>query len=970
MSDGGVYEKRELFSARHIGPSRAETEAMLSDIGAGSIRELVEETVPADLLLEGPLKLPDPMTENAYLEHMRAVARKNSVFRSYIGMGYHDCVVPSVILRNVFENPSWYTQYTPYQAEISQGRLEALLNFQTVISELTGMELANASLLDEGTAAAEAMAMFQRLVPRGRGKNPPSSFFVSSRCFPQTIDVVGTRAASLGITLRVGKEEDVELDESFFGALVQYPDSSGEVRDLSEYVKNAHSAGVKVAVAADLMSLALLVPPGKFGADAVVGTSQRFGVPVGYGGPHAGYFATRKRFQRQVPGRIIGVSSDRDGNPACRMALQTREQHIRREKATSNICTAQSLPAIMSSMYAVYHGPGGLRRIAGRINALARMLAGGFASIGVRRLNGSFFDTLLVRVPGRGGGLLERIRKNALKKRINFGYPAGGGISISLNETTTAADVADILDVFSEAMGRRAAAGGLDLGAADVSSVPVSLVRKEDFLSHPVFNSHHSETLMLRYIKSLESRDFSLAHSMIPLGSCTMKLNGTTEMIPVGWDEFSRIHPFAPASQARGYARVIRELEKYLCEITGLHSCSLQPNSGAQGEYAGLLVIRGYFLEKGEPQRNVVLVPSSAHGTNPASAMMAGMRVVVVKCRDGGDIDTDDLERCCRKHEGKVASLMMTYPSTHGVFEPDARKTCDIVHAAGGQVYMDGANLNAQVGLCKPSRIGADVCHINLHKTFSIPHGGGGPGMGPICVASHLSGYLPGHFHHGRSAEKSCGPVSSAPWGSASILLISYGYIRLLGRDGVRQASEYAILNANYLKTKLDGHYDILYEDENSRVAHEFILDLREIGKNAGITVEDVAKRLMDYGFHAPTMSWPVAGTLMVEPTESESKEELDRFCEAMISIRGEIRNISEGRLDPEDNVMRNSPHTISDVAASDWAHPYSRSDAVFPLPRLRRNKFWPPVSRIDNAGGDRNLVCACPPPEAYSDGG
>ena len=941
---------------------------MLLSTGARSLEELVRETIPADLLSATEMAVPGAMTESSYLDHIRGVARENGIFRSYIGLGYYDCVTPAVILRNILENPSWYTQYTPYQAEISQGRLEALLNFQTVVSELTEMELANASLLDEATAAAEAMAMFHRLGGAKREKAAADGFFVSKRCFPQTIDVLKTRAKPLGIRIVEGEEEKISLDGSFFGALLQYPDAFGEVRDYSEFVKSAHDHGIMVAVAADLMSLVLLTPPGRFGADAVVGTSQRFGVPVGYGGPHAAYFATRDEFRRQVPGRIIGVSLDRDKNPAYRMALQTREQHIRRERATSNICTAQSLLAIMSSMYAVYHGPAGLRRISGRINTLAKMLDMGFKELGVVQLNGAFFDTLLVDLSPCGEGVCGTLRANALKRKINFRYLPDQKVCISLDETVTEKDVEEILSLFSESLGLGEKASVTPHSVSAIASVPDGLMRKGDFLAQSVFNRYHSETLMLRYIKILEGRDLSLANSMIPLGSCTMKLNGTTEMIPISWEEFSKIHPFAPRDQAAGYARVIRELEEYLCEITGLQACSLQPNSGAQGEYAGLMVIRRYFEEKGETERRVVLIPSSAHGTNPASARMAGMDVVVVKCRRNGDVDIDDLRSCCRKNEGRVACLMITYPSTHGVFEPGIREICDIIHSNGAQVYMDGANLNAQVGLCFPSLIGVDVCHINLHKTFSIPHGGGGPGMGPICVASHLAEHLPGHaVVEGVGGEKSCGAISAAPWGSSSILLISYGYIRLLGKGGMTEASRYAILNANYLKSRLEEHYDVLYEGENGRVAHEFILDLRELGKSAAITAEDVAKRLMDYGFHAPTMSWPVAGTLMVEPTESESMEELDRFCDAMIKIRGEIQEIIDGGADPSDNVLRNSPHTVLDLVSSDWEHPYSRLQAFFPLPYLQTNKFWPPVSRIDNAYGDRNLVCTCLPPEAYA---
>ena len=940
---------------------------MLSQAGVRDFAELVKETIPEDLIFKGSMDIPYAMTESSYLDHMKEVARENSVFRSYIGLGYYDCVVPSVISRNIFENPSWYTQYTPYQAEISQGRLEALLNFQTMVTELTGMELSNASLLDEGTAAAEAMTMFRRLSGANRKKARADRFFVSSGCFPHTVDILKTRAEPLGIEIIEGSEEEVSLDESFFGALLQYPDVFGEIKDYSDFIKQAHGLGVMVSVAADLMSLALLVPPGRFGADAVVGTSQRFGVPVGYGGPHAAFFATRGEFKRQIPGRIIGVSFDRDKNPAYRMALQTREQHIRREKATSNICTAQSLLAIMSSMYAVYHGPRGLRRIASRINTLAKMLNLGFKSLGVAQLNKAFFDTLLVDISSFGKKRFEKLKKEAAARKINFRYLSNQRLCVSLDETVTEKDVAEILSLFSDALEVEKKVSVSPDRVSTLRIVPEKLLREEDFLLQPVFNRYHSETLMLRYIKSLESRDLSLAHSMIPLGSCTMKLNGSTEMIPVGWRRFSKIHPFAPADQADGYARIIEELQRYLCEITGLHSCSLQPNSGAQGEYAGLLVIRSYFRERREEERNVVLIPSSAHGTNPASAQMAGMRVVVVKCGENGDVDIDDLIECCRRHEGKVACIMITYPSTHGVFEPGVKRICEIIHSNGAQVYMDGANLNAQVGLCSPAHLGVDVCHINLHKTFSIPHGGGGPGMGPICVASHLAEHLPGHaIVEGVGGDKPCGTISSAPWGSASILLISYGYIRLLGTQGLREASEYAILNANYLKTRLEEHYDILYEGENGRVAHEFILDLRELCKEAGITVEDVAKRLMDYGFHAPTMSWPVAGTLMVEPTESESKGEMDRFCDAMIKIRGEIEDIISGRAHSSDNLLRNAPHTVLDLVSSVWNHPYSRSEAFFPLAFLKTGKFWPSVSRIDNAYGDKNLVCTCPSLEDY----
>ncbi len=967
MNDG-VYGKEDFFTTRHVGPSSDETRKMLVSIGVSSLEELVKQAIPPDLLSESLTNFPDAITENHYLDHIKNISRKNSVFRSYIGLGYYGCVVPSVIARNIFENPCWYTQYTPYQAEISQGRLEALLNFQTLITELTEMEIANASLLDEATAAAEAMAMFHRIRSEKKKAVCPNRFFISDRCFPQTIDVLKTRAEPLGITIVEGTELEFVPDESFFGALLQYPDAFGEVRDLRGFVKNAHRAGVMVAVAADLMSLAILIPPGRFGVDAVVGTSQRLGVPMGYGGPHAGYFATKDEFRRQIPGRIIGISFDKDRDPAYRMALQTREQHIRRERATSNICTAQSLLAIMSSMYAVYHGPRGLRRIARRINTFAKMLDLGLQELGVVQRNGAFFDTLHIDLFQFGEDAVATIRALALERKINFRYLPDKRLCVSLDETVTINDIDDILSIFVDSLKVEPVPRVSAEMVLSVSSVPKDLVREQDFLPQRVFNRYHSETLMLRYIKSLESRDLSLAHSMIPLGSCTMKLNGTTEMIPVSWKEFSDIHPFAPRGQAAGYAQVISEIERYLCQITGLSACSLQPNSGAQGEYSGLMVIRSYFWAQGDTERNVVLIPSSAHGTNPASARMAGMDVVVVKCGKNGDVDIEDLAKCCGKYKEKISSLMITYPSTHGVFEPGIRRICDIIHAAGGQVYMDGANLNAQVGLCTPALFGVDVCHINLHKTFSIPHGGGGPGMGPICVASHLAPHLPGHcVVNDVGGEKSCGVISAAPWGSASILLISYGYMRLLGKDGLSVASRYAILNANYMKTRLEKHYDILYEGKKGRVAHEFILDLRDLGKSAGITVEDVAKRLMDYGFHAPTMSWPVAGTLMIEPTESESKEEMDRFCDAMIAIRKEIQDIIDGRSDPSNNLLRNSPHTARNLVSSKWDHPYSRQQAFFPLPSLRVSKFWPSVSRVDNAYGDRNLVCACPAVDEYS---
>ncbi len=963
----GLYEENERFTSRHIGISKSDLGEMLSTIGVGKIDSLIEETVPSEIFLNKELQLPEAMSENLYLDHISKISRENEIYKSYIGLGYNDCFTPSVILRNIFENPSWYTQYTPYQAEISQGRLEALLNFQTMVSDLTKMDIANASLLDEATAAAEAMTMFHRLRDREKTKNGANRFFVSKTCFPQTINLISTRAEPLEIEVVVDDYESVSLDESFFGALLQYPDSNGEINNYDSFINNAHELGILVVISADLLSLSILRPPGEFGADVVVGNSQRFGVPMGYGGPHAAFFATKEEYKRHVPGRIIGVSKDRNGNVAYRMSLQTREQHIRREKATSNICTAQSLLAIMAGMYAVYHGSSGLIKIARRVHELTKMLNMNFANLGIKQINQSFFDTLLLDLSESGPEFIEKIRKRAKAKRVNFRYLSNNQISISLDETTTEKDVRRITKVFYKC---------LDLESdfefnsiKDSEIIPEDNLRKSSFLDHPVFKSYHSETSMLRYIKSLETKDLSLTHSMIPLGSCTMKLNGTTEMIPLSWPEFSRLHPFCPVDQAKGYHKIINRLEKYLCEITGFDSCSLQPNSGAQGEYAGLLVIRKYFLDREETSRNVALVPSSAHGTNPASASMAGMKIVVVKCLENGDIDINDLKEKCEKHSSSLAALMVTYPSTHGVFETKITDICRIVHDHGGQVYMDGANLNAQVGLCKPSLIGADVCHINLHKTFSIPHGGGGPGMGPICVAGHLSPYLPGHpIVEEANREKSSILISSAPWGSASILLISYGYIRLLGADGVKEATKYAILNANYLKSRMEEYYTVLYEGLNNRVAHEFIIDFRSLKKGTHLTVEDIAKRLMDYGFHAPTMSWPVQGTLMIEPTESESKEELDRFCEAMIRIRREIDEVESNKACITDNVLKNSPHTVADIVNDDWRHPYSREKACFPLDYIKKNKFWPSVSRIDNVYGDKNLVCTCPSVEDYEE--
>jgi glycine dehydrogenase len=950
-----------LFQSRHIGPDEAARDEMLRAIGVPSIDTLIDQTIPPGIRLNAPLDLPEADSEYGYLRRLQAVAARNSVARSYIGMGYYDCVTPSVILRNVFENPGWYTPYTPYQAEIAQGRLESLINFQTVVKDLTGMEIATASLLDEGTAAAEAMTMFHRLskkAPAGQ----EAVFLVSERTFPQTIDVLRGRAEPLGIRIEIGNPGDMRMDEAF-GLLLQYPDDRGEVRDLRASIAQAHAAGVMVAVASDLLALTLLTPPGEMGADVVLGNSQRFGVPLGYGGPHAGFFATRESFVRQAAGRIIGISVDGRGQPAYRMALQTREQHIRREKATSNICTAQALLANMAAMYAVFHGPEGLKRIATRVHVMAQAVDKGLKSLGLSQANAAYFDTL--RIEGADVGA---VRKAAEAAGVNFRYD-GTAIGISVDETVTQEDVQQILDIFAGGATARPATVTLPASAQPLS-LPASLVRTTPYLTHPVFNTHHSETKMMRYIKALERKDVGLDTSMIALGSCTMKLNAATEMIPVTWPAFSRMHPFAPVEQASGYQQVFAELEAALCTITGFAAVSLQPNSGAQGEFAGLMTIRAYQRDRGEGARNVVLIPSSAHGTNPASAAMAGFKVVVTACDSNGNVDLADLRKKAEQYKNALSALMVTYPSTHGVFEEDIKEICAIVHEHGGQVYMDGANMNAQVGLTSPASIGADVCHLNLHKTFAIPHGGGGPGMGPIAVARHLAPYLPGHPVIKVGGEKAIPAVSAAPWGSASILLISYGYIRMLGADGMTDATRYAILNANYLKARLQGHYDVLYANHNGRVAHEMIFDLRPFKHGAGPSVDesDVAKRLMDYGFHAPTVSFPVPGTMMIEPTESESKDELDRFCDALIAIREEIRAVVDGKADPKDNVLKNAPHTADQVTADTWSHPYSREQAAYPLPFVRANKFWPAVARVDNPYGDRNLICACPPIEAYAE--
>ena len=961
-----TLDASDWFAGRHIGPSVQERDEMLAAIGAPSLDTLVDEAIPQSIRLSQPLNLPPAESEHQYLRRLTHIARRNKTFRSYIGLGYHDTITPSVILRMVMENPGWYTPYTPYQAEIAQGRLESLLNFQTMVSDLTGMEVANASLLDEATAGAEAMTLLHRVRTNKSPAGARALFLVSDRCLPQTIDVLRTRAEPLDIDLQVVSPASMAFDARVFGVMLPYPDESGLVEDLTPLIAKAHDAGALVAVSTDLLALALLTPPGEMGADVVFGNSQRFGVPLGYGGPHAAFFATRLAYIRQTPGRIIGVSADAHGRTAYRMALATREQHISREKATSNICTAQALLANMAAMYAVYHGPDGLTAIATRVHALARVLERELATLGLRQANAHYFDTLRVEVPSG----VEPVRQRALAAGINFRYIDDTTVGIALNETVSTADLGDILNVFvpgSVAPG--AVAGGLQAagsGGLKASGYPASLARTSAFMTHPVFNTHRSETEMMRYIRGLERKDVGLDTSMIALGSCTMKLNSATEMMPVTWEHFSRVHPFVPADQAEGYAQIVGELESALCGITGFAAVSLQPNSGAQGEFAGLMVIRAYHRDRGDTHRDVVLIPASAHGTNPASAVMAGMKVVVVGTAANGNVDIDDLKKKAVEHRDRLSCLMITYPSTHGVFEDGIRDICAIVHEHGGQVYMDGANMNAQVGLTSPAAIGADVCHLNLHKTFAIPHGGGGPGMGPIGVATHLAPYLPGHPLVPTGGNRAIPAVSAAPWGSASILLISYGYIRMLGAEGATDATRYAILNANYIKARLESHYPVLYARANGRVAHELIFDLRAF-KAAGVEEMDVAKRLMDYGFHAPTVSFPVAGTLMVEPTESEDKAEIDRFCDALIQIRREIEDVVAGRADKTDNVLKNAPHTAEAVTATDWTHPYSREDAAFPLPFVREKKYWPPVGRIDNPYGDRNLFCSCPPVDTFA---
>lgn len=932
---------------------------MLQSLGVSSIDQLIDQTVPAAIRLKRPLQLPAPKDETTFLKDFKKLAAENKVYRSFIGMGYYNTHTPAVILRNILENPGWYTAYTPYQAEIAQGRLEALINFQTMVSDLTGMEIANASLLDEGTSASEAMAMLYHSRPSE--KKDSNVFFVSSLCFPQTIDVLKTRSEPIGIKLVVGDHRTFDFSKGeVFGVLLQYPAANGEIFDYHDLIASLKEQQIQVAVAADLLALTLLTPPGEMGADVVVGTSQRFGVPMGYGGPHAAYFATKEHYKRLLPGRIIGASVDREGKPAYRMALQTREQHIRREKATSNICTAQVLLAVIAGSYAVYHGPDGLKKIAARTHGLTKVLARGLKNAGIQVQTLNYFDTLSLFVPTAEQ---VSIKSAAEKSEMNF-YYLNDEIRISIDETTTLSDVADILEVFTSSKGI-AKSNPSDFTKDLVLEWPARLQRQSNFMSHPVFHSYHSEHEMLRYIKSLENKDLSMVHSMISLGSCTMKLNATTEMIPVTWPEFGQIHPFAPLDQVKGYSKMFDQLSEWLCEVTGFDSMSLQPNSGAQGEYAGLMVIRAYHQARGDHHRNIALIPSSAHGTNPASAVMAGMQVVIVKCDEKGNIDVVDLKAKAEEHSDKLAALMVTYPSTHGVFEEGIIEICEIIHQHGGKVYMDGANMNAQVGLTSPARIGADVCHLNLHKTFCIPHGGGGPGMGPIGVTKDLAPYLPGHTQVSTGGQLAIPAVSAAPYGSASILVISYAYISMMGGAGLTNATKIAILNANYIKQRIQHHYPILYTGTNGRCAHEMIIDCRSF-KQVGVEVEDIAKRLMDYGYHAPTVSFPVAGTMMIEPTESESKAELDKFCEALISIRKEIEEVEIGQADRAENVLKNAPHTAQVVLSEHWNKPYTREKAAFPAPFVRKAKFWPSVSRIDSAYGDRNLVCSCLPVEAY----
>ena len=944
------------FIKRHIGPSAQDTEKMLAAIGAKSIDELIEKTIPGNIRSKKPMQIPEGLSEFEMLQSLKKIGDKNIVATNFIGQGYYGTITPSVILRNIFENPGWYTQYTPYQAEIAQGRLESLLNFQTMVCDLTGLPIANASLLDEATAAAEAMAMIFNHVNKTDTVTQPK-FFVDSAIFPQTKDVLVTRAAPIHIQIEEGNYTSAKIDNSYFGAIIQYPNNTGSIEDYTAFINEVHQAGGLVILVADIMSLTLLKSPGELNADVAVGNTQRFGVPMGFGGPHAAYFATKDEFKRGMPGRLIGVSIDAQGNRALRMALQTREQHIKREKATSNICTAQALLANMAVMYTVYHGPIGLKKIAEKIHGLAQNLEAQLTSLGINQSNKYYFDTLHF-----SGFDIAALQKEALAVDFNFRYFNDGkndnSISITIDETISAPEIEKVVGLFEKITGKKASGK-----ATTAASIPASLVRTSTYLQHPVFNTHHSETQMMRYIKQLENKDLSLNTSMISLGSCTMKLNAATEMIPVSWPAFSSMHPFAPSSQTLGYQEMAKELSAYLCESTGFTACSLQPNSGAQGEYAGLLTIRAYHEHHKQAHRNIVLIPISAHGTNPASAVMAGFKVIVVSCDAAGDIDVNDLKEKANLHKDNLGGLMITYPSTHGVFEETIIDICDSIHALGGLVYMDGANMNAQVGLTSPGAIGADVCHLNLHKTFAIPHGGGGPGMGPICVNDKLASFLPGHVYN----KNKIGAVSAAPMGSASILLISYAYIKMLGATGLELATAYAILNANYMKSRLEKNYTILYAGKNGTCAHEFIIDLRPFKASAGIEAEDVAKRLIDYGFHAPTMSFPVAGTIMIEPTESEDKAELDRFCDALISIHDEITAIEKGVSDKLDNPLKNAPHTQKVICADEWKHAYSRQEAAFPLYYVQQNKFWPTVARVNNTHGDRNLVCTCEPVASYA---
>nr|WP_201280716.1 aminomethyl-transferring glycine dehydrogenase [Hassalia byssoidea] len=999
-------QKSSNFPERHIGPNCDDIQQMLELLGISNLDTLIDKTVPQAIRLKQSLQLPEALSEYAALAKLKQIAVKNEVYRSFIGMGYYDCITPPVIQRNILENPGWYTAYTPYQSEIAQGRLEALLNFQTMIIDLTGLEIANASLLDEATAAAEAMSMSY-----GVCKNKANTYFVSQDCHPQTIDVLQTRAKPLGIKIVVGDHQTFDFAQPIFGAILQYPATDGTIYDYRAFIEKAHAEGALVTVAADPLSLTLLTPPGEFGADIAVGSTQRFGIPLGFGGPHAAYFATKEEYKRQVPGRIVGVSKDSQGKTALRLALQTREQHIRRDKATSNICTAQVLLAVMASMYAVYHGSAGLKEIAENIHSKTVMLAEGLKRLGYSIISENFFDTLKVELGTRSK---NAILKACEAQKINLRIYDEIAVGISLGETTTLQDLEDILDIFTFENKLAFTLEELDNPKSKIQNLK-SFSRKTSYLTHPVFNSYHSETELLRYLHKLESKDLSLTTSMIPLGSCTMKLNATSEMIPVTWTEFGNIHPFAPRSQTQGYQILFDQLEEWLAEITGFAGISLQPNAGSQGEYTGLLVIREYHESRKEQHRNVCLIPTSAHGTNPASAVMSGMKVVPVACDVEGNVDLNDLKAKAEKHSNQLAALMVTYPSTHGVFEEQIQEICAVVHSHGGQVYMDGANMNAQVGLCRPGDFGADVCHLNLHKTFCIPHGGGGPGMGPIGVASHLVPFLPGHsvvqmhskgggtpplptpqrhlLQAGEPVQRSgssplpnatcfkpgnpsnavapphspIGAIAAAPWGSASILVISWMYIAMMGADGLKDATKVAILNANYIAKRLEKYYPVLYKGKNALVAHECILDLRSLKKSANIDIDDIAKRLMDYGFHAPTVSWPVAGTIMVEPTESESKQELDRFCDAMIAIRKEIAEIESGKMDAQDNVLKNAPHTAESLITGEWHHPYSREQAAYPAPWTREHKFWMSVGRIDNAYGDRNFVCSCLPMDAYS---